>query len=305
MRRHALVVSLLTVACHVTRAPRLEPAPSQPREQPALIADARAVTANDEAAPETMQDAASTQLRSDASAGASVDRRCPPEMAVIERPQGAYCIDRWEASLERRRADGQREPWPPNMPVDGRASEMVAVSAPGRKPQGYISGEQAEQACANANKRLCSIDEWVRACRGPRRTTYPYGNERRPGACNDRTTSPPAHPVVRLFERFAAPGTDRATMWQPRWMNDPRLHELPDTVAPTGSHAECRNEYGVYDLVGNLHEWIADREGTFVGGFFMDTIRNGEGCSYRTSAHDARYHDYSTGFRCCADASAP
>jgi hypothetical protein len=29
---------------------------------------------------------------------------------------------------------------------------------------------------------------------------------------------------------------------------------------------------------------------------------NGDGCSYKTVAHDADYHDYSTGFRCCADA---
>jgi hypothetical protein len=39
-----------------------------------------------------------------------------------------------------------------------------------------------------------------------------------------------------------------------------------------------------------------------MGGFFMDTHLNGEGCDYRTTAHDFSYHDYSTGFRCCADA---
>ncbi|QXD15378.1 hypothetical protein GQ464_000010 [Rhodocaloribacter litoris] len=29
---------------------------------------------------------------------------------------------------------------------------------------------------------------------------------------------------------------------------------------------------------------------------------HGEGCLYRTTAHGRTYHDYSTGFRCCADA---
>jgi formylglycine-generating enzyme len=87
-------------------------------------------------------------------------------------------------------------------------------------------------------------------------------------------------------------------------MNDPRIFDLPHGVEPTGTRAECKSEYGVYDLVGNLHEWTADPEGTFVGGFFMDTQQNGEGCGYRTRAHKFSYHDYSTGFRCCRDADA-
>jgi formylglycine-generating enzyme required for sulfatase activity len=223
-------------------------------------------------------------------------------MALVERPQGSFCIDRWEATLEVDDARGAPRAWPSNRPLEGTNLRWIAVSRPNVKPQGYISGEQASAACENAQKRLCSIDEWLRTCRGPRGTTYPYGDERRPGVCNDRTLSPPPHPVVRLFEQFAPKDMDRAAMWHLSWMNDPRLHELPDSVAPTGAHSECRNEYGVYDLVGNVHEWIADAEGTFVGGFFMDTARNGEGCSYRTSAHNTRYHDYSTGFRCCADA---
>jgi hypothetical protein len=36
----------------------------------------------------------------------------------------------------------------------------------------------------------------------------------------------------------------------------------------------------------------------------MDTWLNGKGCDYVTTAHEARYWDYSTGFRCCADLSA-
>ena len=34
---------------------------------------------------------------------------------------------------------------------------------------------------------------------------------------------------------------------------------------------------------------------------FKDTKLTGEGCDYRTTAHDFGYHDYSTGFRCCSD----
>ena len=55
-------------------------------------------------------------------------------------------------------------------------------------------------------------------------------------------------------------------------------------------------------MMGNLHEWTSDPAGTFRGGFYVDTVINGDGCLYRTTAHDVSYHDYSTGFRCCADA---
>ena len=57
----------------------------------------------------------------------------------------------------------------------------------------------------------------------------------------------------------------------------------------------------MHDLHGNLHEWIDDASGIFRGGFYVDASINGAGCSYRTTAHTFGYHDYSTGFRCCAD----
>ncbi len=84
-------------------------------------------------------------------------------------------------------------------------------------------------------------------------------------------------------------------------MNQPVVNQLANTLLPTGERAECTNGYGVFDMVGNLHEWVDDADGTFRGGYYMDTTKNGDGCSYATTAHDAGYHDYSTGFRCCMD----
>jgi hypothetical protein len=225
---------------------------------------------------------------------------CPENMALVERGKLRFCVDRYEASLEHLKSDGAREPWPSNQRLDGIEREMVAVSREGEKPQGYISGAQAKVACENAGKRLCAREEWLAACRGPDETLYPYGEERRANVCNDRFKTLDHHPVVTLYKANTPPDADPHEMWMPRWMNDPRLHELPYTVAKTGEFAECTNEYGVYDMVGNLHEWIDDPAGTFLGGFFMDTFQNGEGCSYRTHGHEFEYHDYSTGFRCCA-----
>jgi sulfatase modifying factor 1 len=231
-------------------------------------------------------------------------RECPARMVPVGGHEHAFCVDRYEAMLLHVQADGETSPWPGNQPIDGLEESMMAVSRPGVKPQGYISGKQASVACANAGKRLCSSEEWTQACRGPRDTRYPYGERRRAGVCNDRFKELVDHPVLRLFQAVAERGADPRSMWQPAFMNDSRLHELPRTVSPTGAFGDCTNDYGAFDMVGNLHEWIADPRGVFAGGYFMDTYQNGEGCEYRTRAHRFDYHDYSTGFRCCVDAGS-
>ena len=51
-------------------------------------------------------------------------------------------------------------------------------------------------------------------------------------------------------------------------------------------------------------EWVDTvvmGHGVFRGGFFVDDVINGRGCGYRTDRHEPSYHDYSLGFRCCAD----
>ena len=84
-------------------------------------------------------------------------------------------------------------------------------------------------------------------------------------------------------------------------LTHPCLNQLPDSVNRTGSNVECITEDGAYDMMGNLHEWVDDDEGTFRGGYYMDWWRNGEGCNYRTGLHSVQHYDYSTGFRCCSD----
>jgi formylglycine-generating enzyme required for sulfatase activity len=222
-------------------------------------------------------------------------------MALLRRAQGFYCVDRWEASLVRIGSDGRETPYPHNRTIDGIEDQLRAVSVAGKKPQGYVSGIQAERVCRRSKKRLCEVDEWVVACRGSALTRYPYGDRRQANVCNDRFKVLNHHPVPILFKKHAPPGTEAKLMWHPSWMNDPRLLEMAHTVVPVGSREACTNDYGVYDMVGNLHEWVDDPAGTFMGGFFMDTFQNGEGCEYRTVGHGFEYHDYSTGFRCCAD----
>lgn len=223
---------------------------------------------------------------------ASETARCPKGMALVD---DRFCIDRWEATLLVR--SGSREtPHTPYEPVDDVHAPLRAVTAPDVVPQGYVSGTQAEASCRSSGKRLCTAHEWESACRGSRRTQFPYGNERRAKACNDDVR--PRHPVVEAAQRSGIAAEDR---WK-TGMNLALVNQLPDGLLPTGSREACVTTDGAFDMVGNLHEWIADSDGTFRGGFYMDTTQNGEGCAYQTTAHDIDYHDYSTGFRCCARA---
>ena len=206
---------------------------------------------------------------------------CPPGMLLADK----FCIDRFEASLET--LDGL--PWSPYFnPGD---IEVRAVSIEGAVPQAYISGDQAKVACENAGKRLCTDDEWLAACQGPSGTTYPYGNELEPGVCNDARAE---HPAIEYY------GTDASWVWSE--LGNACIDQLHDSLDRTGENPGCITAEGAYDMMGNLHEWTADPSGTFRGGFYVDTVINGPGCLYKTSAHTTTYWDYSTGFRCCADA---
>jgi len=202
-----------------------------------------------------------------------------------------FCIDKYESSTQIKRGSK----WEFHSPFDSVAGKEVrAVSRPDRFPQGYISRNEAAAACERSEKRLCTEAEWKTACRGKMPSLYPYGPEHQVGRCNDRGVSPLNH----YYGTKDGPPIS-AYGWTS--MNDPRLNQLKGTLAQTGSFSRCRNSWGLFDMVGNLHEWVHDPSGVFLGGYYLDTKINGEGCNYKTTAHNATYHDYSTGFRCCAD----
>ena len=225
---------------------------------------------------------------------------CPKEMVQV----GTICIDRYEAHL--RLASGATHPHH-RRPDDDEA--YVAVSAPAVRPQSYVSRDEAAAPCGRAGKRLCTRVEWMAACRGTPDAPAAASGER---ACNHGK----AH-LLTLLGR----GYDYEADF-----NDPALILEPGFLAETGAQGECVSDAGVHDMVGNLHEWVSDAvtseflrafEGevprqfqyvavgnaVFMGGFFSTRAELGPGCLFTTVAHDAGYHDYSTGFRCCAEAS--
>lgn len=214
--------------------------------------------------------------------------KCPTGMVLVA---GRFCVDRYEGSLAVRDSDGSESAHSPYVPPPSDKL-VVAKSVAGVVPQAYISAKQAEQACRASSKRLCQPVEWRAACAGSAGTAYPYGPTKRPGKCRDSGASPMLTYHLATMKRG----------WGRTELNDPRNNQLEDTVAKTGSHPECVSDEGAYDMVGNLHEWTADPNGTFQGGYWLDTAEHGDGCAYRTIAHGYEYRDYSTGFRCCTDA---
>jgi hypothetical protein len=234
---------------------------------------------------------------------------CPVEMVRI----GRYCVDRWEAHLVTVGAEGTEAPWSHVKRLE-KGNHYQAKSEPGFFPQGYISRVESTQACENAGKRLCSRTEWIRACKGKKGLRYPYANNLRADVCNSGK--------IHLLERFHG---RNARAWTYEAFNNPELNVLAGYLAKTGEYSACQSDEEVFDMVGNLHEWVSDMvdedildildrdkvdrkkqpwkvgNGIFMGGFYSTTMEHGPGCLFSTIAHEPKYHDYSTGFRCCMD----
>jgi sulfatase modifying factor 1 len=218
---------------------------------------------------------------------------CPAGMAHVE----TFCVDLWEDHVVELDDAGNEREHSPYERVEGK--KLRAKTAPDVVPQAYISLVEASGACARAGKRLCSSQEFIRACRGPDANDwYPYlGHIQQSGYCNvDR----PNIGIQVLYGNN--PGG-----WTMDDFNDPRLNQLPKSLSKTGAFPRCVSPDGAFDMVGNLHEWVDDPEDNqgharFRGGWYGEATLNGPGCLYVTMAHEQSYHDYSVGFRCCKDA---
>ncbi|MBI5534048.1 MAG: SUMF1/EgtB/PvdO family nonheme iron enzyme [Deltaproteobacteria bacterium] len=311
-----LCVALIPIACSRARdadkapaAPGLVPA-SAPSSFASAQPPASASSSELESGiPSASASAVPTTPPSAPDAGA--DPGCLTEMARV----GRACIDRYEAHLVLP-GDGGQDAVHPYFERPQKGVSYKAVAAPGVFPQAYINRLEAEQACTNAGKRLCSLAEWYRACQGSRGFIYPYGNTETKGKCN----SGKGHLLSKFF------GTNSRNWKYEDHFNSPMLDQQPGFLARTGEYASCVSSYGVFDLVGNVHEWISDKvdpslstkiplqediqkkvgprtgNAIFMGGFFSTTSEHGKGCRFVTIGHEAKYHDYSTGFRCCRDA---
>lgn len=170
-------------------------------------------------------------------------------MVQVGMPNGrVFCIDRFEAGLAGGGlGNAQQASDDTDTQTDGSTTAQATVAL-GVTPAGGVSWYQAKAACANAGKRLCTLEEWERACRGPSALIYPYGDTVDDAMCNGF------------------------------------FHFSETNPLPTGSLSGCGSAYGAYDLSGNLAEWTDTAVPRIPGGTVLDD-RAVRGGSYTSNAN--------------------
>ena len=157
----------------------------------------------------------------------------------------------------------------------------------GKPPRHETHLGHARKACAAEGKRLCTDYEWRRACNGPAaKNKFGYGPTYEPGYCNSGQTITSGHSGLPMDRQL---------------------------ITKSGAKKTCRSAEGVYDLVGNVEEWVLTdwngNDGMLEGGAWF-TIPRYASCSgaYSRQPHyrvNPKVLVYSAGFRCCWSYQAP
>ncbi|MCY1043364.1 SUMF1/EgtB/PvdO family nonheme iron enzyme [Corallococcus sp. bb12-1] len=140
----------------------------------------------------------------------------------------------------------------------------------GRLPRVSVSLLDAKSLCEAASKRLCSEDEWEKACKGPGNARYSRGEDS-PTACNTGTATGSAA-----------------------------------TLAHAGGFPSCQHsEFLPSDMSGNAAEWTDTQfkkggaDMTIKGGSFMGASDTSRCAARKQGAPKMTAPDL--GFRCCAN----
>jgi hypothetical protein len=132
-----------------------------------------------------------------------------------------------------------------------------SAEKPRRKNEWY----GAKDICEKQGKRLCTDQEWEKACKGPENLRYPYGNQYDPNKCNTESGK----------------------------------------YSLIGAYKECVSGYGVYDMSGNMKEWMTSEQlGAYLnmrGGFYRSKDRESRCAAFRRVIPFGSKTEY--GFRCC------
>ena len=200
--------------------------------------------------------------------------KCPPEMVNL----GNFCIDKYEASPDTSRVIGTA--------VDGDSLDRgtgtattdiyAAQSVVGANPYANITWFDASRACHAVGKRLCTNEEWQLAALGTPDDSENGAND----PCN-------------LNNGFIPNGATAAT-----YPGGTGAHKTGTATLCISDPFSDRTDDGVYDMVGNLHEWVSDwvhgnyetTEETKLNPVCLNTAAYGN--DYSVHIKDAQYQNY-------------
>lgn len=146
-----------------------------------------------------------------------------PSSVVFSKPPGPIDLRnpyQWWAYVA---GADWRHPEGPGSSLEGR----------GKRPVVHVAFQDVEAYAAWAGKELPTESEWEFAARGGLEgATYAWGEE------------------------FAPNGRQMANTWQGEFPWQNLLADGYETTAPVGQFPP--NQYGLYDMIGNVWEWTAD-----------------------------------------------
>ena len=144
----------------------------------------------------------------------------PDEQPVRQVYVGAFFMDKHQVAVSQygRFLEATHQERPP---------DWTAMNKPAyqNRPIANVDWAEADTYCTWAGKRLPTEAEWEKAARGTDGRTYPWGNE------------PPT--------RFHANAGKE-------------VFSNRGTLTPVGTFEAGMSPYGIYDMAGNVWEWVSD-----------------------------------------------
>ena len=144
----------------------------------------------------------------------------PDELPVHKVYLGAFFMDKYQVTVSQyvRFLEATPHDSPPEWTLMNKPTNQS-------RPVANVDWVDADAYCKWAGKRLPTEAEWEKAARGTDGRVYPWGNE------------PPT--------RF------HANSGKEVWSNHSAL-------SPVGTFEEGKSPYGIYDMAGNVWEWVSD-----------------------------------------------
>jgi len=134
----------------------------------------------------------------------------------------------------------------------------------GATPKANVSLDGARKLCQRVQKRLPTPEEWEMACMGQQKFIYGYGPNFDKTVCNSKRKN----------------------------------------ITVSGELIKCKNNYELYDMVGNLWEWTDDSVSALQwlrGGSTYNGVKYNS-CKGRYPIRKPNWQKWDVGFRCAKDA---